>query len=146
MFDNISFSLVRTLDIAYLSILQFTYAIIINICFDKLYLPQSEPVEKNQNIFIEFLFLSLIISILVTLAYLGRKIIKYIPSPFHSLAGFQHHKLKELGDISALTGFILLTSGIIKKRISTIRNYFGLDTQFLDIDKKNTETGITTSK
>jgi hypothetical protein len=85
------------------------------------------------------------IALLVSLAYLGRRIIRQIPSPFDLISGFEHGKLPELTDITTITSFILLTSGYIEMRITKIRNYFGLNTKFFNIDDKK-EDGITITK
>ena len=120
--------IIKGLDIAYISVIQFTFAILMNIGFE------------------EFLFLCMMIAVLVSFAYLGRKIIRKIPSPFHLIKGFRHDTLPELGDIAAITGFILLTSGYVETRIKKIRNYFGLGTQFYDIEKEPKQTGHATNK
>ena len=142
MFD-IPFNIVKTLDIAFLSIIQFSFAIIINIVIDKFFLPQSELVENNPNVFSDFIFLCITVAVLVTIAYTGKNIIRKLPSPFHSWSGYQHNKLKELSHISALVSFLLLTSGVVERRISSIRNYFGLNTKFSNIDKKDNNNAIT---
>lgn len=138
--------IIKGLDIAYISVIQFTFAILMNIGLDKLLLPEREILDKEVNIFEEFLFLCMMIAVLVSFAYLGRKIIRKIPSPFHLIKGFRHDTLPELGDIAAITGFILLTSGYVETRIKKIRNYFGLGTQFYDIEKEPKQTGHATNK
>ena len=142
---DLSYKTVRGFDIAYLSVIQFMFAIFINIGLDKFLLPQQEKLDEHANIITDFLLLCLMIAFLVTLSYFGSRIIKLIPSPFDLLAGFEHQKLPELTDIATITSFILLTSGYIEMRISKIRNYFGLNTKFFNIDNKK-EDGITTAK
>ena len=128
-------SIIKTLDIAYISLLQFTLAIFMNIGLDKLFNAERENLEDHANIWQEFLLLCLMIATLVTLSYIIRKIVSKIPSPFHAIQGFQHDKLPELTDVAPITGFVLLTSGYVESRIRKIRQYFGLNTGFLDIDK-----------
>jgi hypothetical protein len=82
----------------------------------------------------------------VTLSYFGRRIIRQVPSPFDLIAGFEHHTLPELTDITTITSFILLTSGYIEMRISKIRNYFGLNTKFFNIDEKKDQGIMGTTK
>ena len=131
-----TYKTVRGLDIAYLAVLQFMFAIFINIGLDKFFLPQQEKLDEHANILTDFILLCFMIAFLVTLSYFGRRLIKLIPSPFDLLAGFEHDKLPELTDISTITSFILLTSGYIEMRIRKIRNYFGLNTKFFNIDDK----------
>jgi len=54
--------------------------------------------------------------------------------------------LPELTDITTITSFILLTSGYIEMRISKIRNYFGLNTKFFNIDEKKDQGIMGTTK
>ena len=82
---------------------------------------------------------------LVTLSYIIRHIIYLIPSPFHAIQGLRHDKLPELYDIAPITGFVLLTSGYVDSRIRRIRQYFGLNRGFLDIDKQ-TKQGVSANK
>lgn len=142
---DITYKTVRGLDIAYLSVIQFIFAIFINIGIDRFTLPNQEKLDEHENIITDFVLLCLMIALLVSLAYLGRRIIRQIPSPFDLISGFEHGKLPELTDITTITSFILLTSGYIEMRITKIRNYFGLNTKFFNIDDKK-EDGITITK
>ena len=136
---------IRGLDIAYLAVLQFMFAIFMNVGLDKILLPQQEKLDEHSNIVRDFILLCFMIAFLVTLSYFGRRIIKLIPSPFNLLGGYEHQKLPELTDIGTITSFILLTSGYIEMRISKIRNYFGLNTKFFNIDDKK-DNGISITK
>lgn len=142
---DITYKTVRGLDIAYLSVIQFIFAILINIGIDRFTLPNQEKLDEHENIITDFVLLCLMIALLVSLAYLGRRIIRQIPSPFDLISGFEHGKLPELTDITTITSFILLTSGYIEMRITKMRNYFGLNTKFFNIDDKK-EDGITITK
>ena len=134
-------SIIKGLDIAYISILQFTLAIFMNIGLDKVLTPEREKLDEHANVWRDFFMLLFMIAILVTLSYIIRHIIRYTPSPFHAIFGFRHDRLPELIDVAPITGFVLLTSGYIDSRIRRIRQHFGLNKEFLDIDKsKNKET------
>jgi len=138
-------TIVTTLDIAYISVLQFALAIFMNIGLDKTFNPEREKLDEHASIWGEFLLLCLMISVLVTLSYIIRRIVRIIPSPLHAVQGLRHDKLPELTDIAPITGFVLLTSGYVDSRIRRIRQYFGLDTNFLDIDKQ-TKYGSSANK
>lgn len=142
---DFTYKTVRGLDIAYLSVIQFIFAILINIGIDRFTLPNQEKLEEHDHIVTDFVLLCFMIALLVSLAYLGRRIIRKIPSPFDLIAGFEHGKLPELTDITTITSFILLTSGYIEMRITKIRNYFGLNTKFFNIDDKK-DDGVVISK
>lgn len=145
MFE-IPFAIIKILNIAFLSMIQFSFAIIINIILDKIFLPESEIVDERPNVFIDFVILCIIIAFLVSFAYIGKNITKYVPSPFQSWEKIHTHKFQDLSDISALTSFFLLTSGIVERRISSIRNYFGLNTVFLDINKNGQDNVVAANK
>lgn len=132
-------TVIKMCDIAYISLLQFTLAIFMNIGLDKLFTPEREKLDKHANIYQDFLLLCLMIATLVTLSYLIRHIVIKTPSPFHTIQGLRHDRLPELTDIAPITGFVLLTSGYIESRINRIRQHFGLNTGFLDINKSKKE-------
>mgnify|MGYP006086064671 CR=1 FL=1 len=132
-------TVIKMCDIAYISLLQFTLAIFMNIGLDKLFTPEREKLDKHANIYQDFLLLCLMIATLVTLSYLIRHIVIKTPSPFHTMQGLRHDRLPELTDIAPITGFVLLTSGYIESRINRIRQHFGLNTGFLDINKSKKE-------
>ena len=46
-------SIIKILDIAFLSMIQFSFAIITNVILDKIFLPESEPVDEKPNVFID---------------------------------------------------------------------------------------------
>ena len=121
--EGFLFYLTKSLGIAYVTSLQFIYAIGSNMVVDK-YLFQ-EPMEDTSLLF-EFIYLCVILGTLAIISYLGRKIIQRIPSPFHLLNKFDHTRLKELADTSAITGFMLLTSGIIANRIDHLRKLYNI--------------------
>lgn len=137
-------TIVKSFDIAYLSVLQFVFAILVNVGLDKITVPDQEKLDEHENIISDFLFLCLFVSLLVLLAYVGRHIIQKIPSPFDLLFGFKHNHLPELTEISTITSFILLTSGYIEMRIRKIRNYFGLNTKFFNIANKKENGSVIT--
>jgi len=143
---DLSYKTVKGLDIAYLAVIQFVFAIFINVGLDKFLLPQQEKLDEHDNIITDFVLLCMMIALLVTLSYFGRRIIRQVPSPFDLIAGFEHHTLPELTDITTITSFILLTSGYIEMRISKIRNYFGLNTKFFNIDEKKDQGIMGTTK
>jgi len=121
-FSQILFYITKSLGIAYVTILQFMYAIIANMIFDKYFFHEQE--SKNFSLLYEFIYLCLILGTLAIFSYIGRKIIKYIPSPIHLLNKFDYNTLKELHDTSAITGFMLLTSGIITNRVDKLRKLY----------------------
>lgn len=121
-FGQILFYITKSLGIAYVTTLQFIYAITANMIFDKYLFRQQNT--NSFSLFYEFIYLCLILGTLSIFSYIGRKLISHIPSPFHLLNKFDHTRLKELGDTSAITGFMLLTSGIIANRVNNLRKLY----------------------
>ena len=120
-FQHILFYITKSLGIAFVTTLQFIYAIIINMFFDK-YLFHDQ--KQQSSLLYEFLYLCFILGTLAIFSFFGRKIIQQIPSPFHNFNNFDHSKLKELKGTSEITGFMLLTSGIIANRVDNLRKLY----------------------
>ena len=123
--EQILFYSTKSLGIAYVTTLQFSYAIGVNLFLDKYF--NFEDTNTNDTIFYDFIYLCIIIGCLAILSFIGRHIIKRIPSPFHLINGFDYNKLKEVYDTSAITGFMLLTSGIINSRINHLRKVYKIN-------------------
>ena len=123
--ERILFYSTKSLGIAYVTTLQFSYAIGVNLFLDKYF--DYENTNTNDTIFYDFIYLCIIIGCLAILSFIGRHIIKRIPSPFHLMNGFDYNKLKEVYDTSAITGFMLLTSGIINSRIHHLRKVYKIN-------------------
>ena len=123
--ERILFYSTKSLGIAYVTTLQFSYAIGVNLFLDKYF--DYENTNTNDTIFYDFIYLCIIIGCLAILSFIGRHIIKRIPSPFHLINGFDYNKLKEVYDTSAITGFMLLTSGIINSRINHLRKVYKIN-------------------
>jgi len=123
--ERILFYSTKSLGIAYVTTLQFSYAIGVNLFLDKYF--DYENTNTNTTIFYDFIYLCIIIGCLAILSFIGRHIIKRIPSPFHLMNGFDYNKLKEVYDTSAITGFMLLTSGIINSRINHLRKVYKIN-------------------
>ena len=121
--EGILFYLTKSLGIAYVTSIQFIYAIGANMVVDK-YLFQEQ--KEDFSFIFEFIYLCLILGTLAIFSYVGRKFIKFIPSPFHLLNKFDYNRLKELQDPSVITGFMLLTSGIIANRVDNLRKLYGI--------------------
>lgn len=123
--EQILFYSTKSLGIAYVTTLQFSYAIIVNLLLDKYF--DYEDTNTNDTLFYDFIYLCIVIGCLAILSFVGRHIIKLIPSPFHLMNGFNYYKLKEFYDTSAITGFMLLTSGIINSRINHLRQIYKIN-------------------
>lgn len=126
--EQILFYSTKSLGIAYVTTLQFSYAIGVNLFLDKYFdYENNNTTNTNDTIFYDFIYLCVIIGCLAILSFIGRHIIKQIPSPFHLINGFDYNKLKEVYDTSAITGFMLLTSGIINSRINHLRKIYKIN-------------------
>lgn len=125
--ERILFYSTKSLGIAYVTTLQFSYAIGVNLFLDKYFDYENTNTNTNTTIFYDFIYLCIIIGCLAILSFIGRHIIKRIPSPFHLINGFDYNKLKEVYDTSAITGFMLLTSGIINSRINHLRKVYKIN-------------------
>lgn len=123
--ERILFYSTKSLGIAYVTTLQFSYAIGMNLLLDKYF--DYNISDSNTTIFYDFIYLCIIIGSLAILSFFGRHFIKRIPYPFHLMNGFDYNKLKEVYDTSAITGFMLLTSGIINSRVNHLRKVYKIN-------------------
>lgn len=124
-----NFYTIKTLSIAYIIVIQFILALVVNFAFDKFMVTtgfltirteeQDHPLIKD--IVYDFGKLLIIISVLGVVSYLGRIAIKKFPSPFNGLNGFNYYRLKELQEAGALTAFIFLTSKHLEERVGKLR-------------------------
>lgn len=117
------FYLFKSLNVVYIVILQFLFAIIINIALDKSILYYDIPSDYTDrlHILIEFVKLIIVLGCLGIASYVGRLLIRRIPSPFDGMYGLKHLRMKELLEAGSLTAFIFLTSDSIDDRVKRFR-------------------------
>jgi hypothetical protein len=111
------FQLVKMADIGFITILYASIGLILAKLLDVFDVPlQQEKEEKKQTlqIFIEFLVFIFLIGIIT---YLVRTIVNYIPSPFEGQYGLDHHRIKEIGNVSIFIFIFLYFQDHLKQKM-----------------------------
>ena len=98
------FLAVKLFDIGFVTTIYFIIAIVFAKIFDYVYGKFNPEEYKNESLWKLGTEIVIHIFLLAVLAYAMRNVVELIPFPLEGIAGFQHHRLKELegGEIMAL--------------------------------------------
>ena len=113
-----TFLAVKLLDIGLVTVYFFLIGITAAKWFD--YMNGDLDVSKyeEKHSFIIFLDIIMQLFILGVFAYVLRNIVEMIPFPFEGVAGFHHHRLKELHGGPALEFILLFFQQNLRKKIA----------------------------
>ena len=95
------------MDIGYVTAIYFIVGLIFSRLFDKLFGEFDPKKEDNKNIVQVGAELVGMIWIIGISTYVVRNVVELIPSPFDSMGGFIHKKLKELSGASVYTMIVM---------------------------------------
>lgn len=126
-----TFLAVKMLDIGLVTVYFFIFGIVVAKWFD--YINTLDPVKyEEQHSFVMFLDIVMQLFLLGIVAYVLRNIIELIPFPFEGVAGFRHHRLKELHGGPALEFVLLFFQQNLRKKIGLFaKKVFGIQVDFL---------------
>ena len=114
---------IKIIDIGYITVLYFTFSVILAMLTDKIMGKFNPDIEKQKSI------LRLTIEMVVTiwmygvLIYIVRNIVGAIPFPLDTYHGFDHKKVKELNSAMVFTFTYVLFSNYIKSKLLFYYNY-----------------------
>lgn len=94
---------IKILDIGFITIIYFISAILISKFLNYLFGPYDPEKDKDKSKYLIGLELCGIIWLMGISIYLIRNIVEKIPSPFDTMYGFQHNKVKELSSAGIYT-------------------------------------------
>jgi len=97
---------IKIIDIAYLTVIFITLAIICSIALDKLFGPFIKSQADQKSTFRLILEIYLDVSLIAIVAYIIKNIVEIIPFPLDGIHGFDHKRVKELGG-GTVFGFAL---------------------------------------
>jgi hypothetical protein len=116
------FTLIKSLDIAYITVLYVITAYILSLLVEKLidrFFTNSFVNKTRTRLLFEITFQ---ISVSAVASYFGRNIITSIPSPFHGVSGFDHYRVKELNSGGVLMAILLAFQRDLQAKIAQLRN------------------------
>ncbi len=116
MKNQLSFRMIKILDIIYISILSYLTIYILAILSNKLFggkfdkIKEEEEIKKNKNHYYTLFGKGLLVVIFSSvILYIYRNLFELIPSPFDGLYGFEHKRVKEIEAIPVVLFFIFFT-------------------------------------
>lgn len=111
------FQIVKMADIGFITALYASIGLFLAKVFDVFDKPlEKEREEKKQTfqILIEFLIIIFCIGIIT---YLVRQTVNYIPSPFEGKYGLDHHRIKEIGNVSIFIFIFMYFQDHLKEKM-----------------------------
>lgn len=97
-FNRYLFTTVKVVDLIYMMTIYFIVAFFVSLVIQKIIrlLFPDETNTQLQSKLLKFVKIIFSISLIVIVSYFLRNLIQILPFPFDGVAGFDHHKLKEL--------------------------------------------------
>ena len=117
---NITFRIVKLSDIAYIYGIWGICGFFLAYEIDKLFPKFNQKVYDKKSYFEILMEIWINLSVLGMISYIARNIIELLPSPFDNVAGFRHHRLKELSSAMPFMFFIMMFQEGLKQKISYI--------------------------
>jgi hypothetical protein len=104
--ETLKFRVVKSADIAYLTLLYFVFGAAISMPLDRAF-GTFDPVKADKkNVMLLMFEIFAHVAMLGVIVYIVRNVVERIPSPFEGVAGLQHKKLKELGNAAIFVFFL----------------------------------------
>lgn len=113
---------IKILDIGYITVIYFVFAFITCIIYDKIlgnYDVENDKTKSLLSLWIETIILMWTIGVVI---YIARNLIELIPFPLDGYKGFEHLKVKEIGEAFVYTQIILTSIIYVKGRLTTLYN------------------------
>ena len=111
---------IKILDIGYITVIYFVFAMVCCILIDKIMGKYDEEIDKNKKtwrLWIEAILYMWFIGVLV---YIVRNIVELIPFPLDGYQGFQHMRVKELGNASVFVFIVMTYQFYLKGRLNVL--------------------------
>ncbi len=111
------FQIVKMADIGFITILYASIGLFLAKLFDVFDRPlvkEKEEQKQTLQIFLEFLLFIFLIGIIT---YLVRQTVNLIPSPFEGKYGLDHHRIKEIGNVSIFIFIFMYFQDHLKEKM-----------------------------
>lgn len=124
--DELVIRSIKLIDIAYISCLYLTLAIVVSHYLDRLYGKFDTAKANTKSLAKLYLDILLHFSIIGIVSYFARNIVEIIPFPLNGVYGFSHYKMKELMSGALFASMLIFTQNNLRnKLIYTIDRTFG---------------------
>ena len=127
---TLGFLTIKLIDIGYVTSLYFVFGLLASKAFDYYY-DKFDPEDYKSLPFWKLLGSILLHTFALGItAYILRNLIAIIPFPLDGVAGFRHHRLKEIGGGVMLSVILVLfQNNLINKVNYFAKTYFGIITK-----------------
>ena len=121
---NIKFRLVKSLDIAYVTLLFFIFSFYFASLTDHLFFKLFGSSNNPKNYIVLLLEISLQIAVGVgVLSYIIRNIVQLFPYPFNGYYKYDRSRMNELIKGSLISTFLILFQTNLQAKITNLKNY-----------------------
>jgi hypothetical protein len=118
--SELGFRLVKIADIGYITILYAIAALVTAKAFDlglKKIDTTKDKEKSNLQLFLEIILILWAAGILI---YIIRNVMEIIPSPFEGFFGFEHKRVKELGNAGVFVFIFFYFGEALKKKLTVL--------------------------
>jgi len=120
---DIQFRIIKSLDIAYVTILFFIFSFYSASLSDGFFYRIFGKKDDNNNYLYLLSEISLQFGVIGVLAYIIRNIVQLIPYPFNHYYHYDRDRLNELIKGAFITTFLFLFSPHLQKKVTNLRDY-----------------------
>lgn len=116
--DELLFRTIKITDIGYITVLYFFSAFFLSTWVDYRLLGKFDPRAADKKTVGRLLAECLLhVYLIGALIYIARNLIELIPSPLDGIAGFEHRRVKELGNAAVFTFIFLLFQRHLREKL-----------------------------
>jgi len=111
---------IKMLDIGYIAAIYFVFAMVCCILIDKFMGKYDEEIDKRKPVWRIWVDTVLHMWLIGVLIYIVRNVVELIPFPLDGYQGFQHKKVKELGNAAVFTFIVMTYQFYLKGRLNIL--------------------------
>ena len=114
---NLSFRLIKIMDIGYVAAVYFFLGILLSTLLDKYFGKFDKEKAKREGL-AKFLLRCIVhLWFIGVILYIVRNLSIFIPSPFHGIAGYDHYRLKELTSAAVFSVIFVMYQHSLKDKL-----------------------------
>ena len=112
---------IKILDIGYITVIYFTLGFLISVGISKLLGDFNAEVENKKSTLRLFLEIVGHIWLIGVLVYIARNVVELIPFPLNGVLGFEHKRVKELGNAAVFTFVLLFFQAQLRSKLELLQ-------------------------